>query len=597
MAYDLVSFDELQYNECDEENSPKSSPDDGFDAENGFDADGFEVESGFEPDGFIDVEVERSPAKSTGFPPEDDDDCFPPEEEDEVRDARVDEEAVRTTALLLVASLLDGAAARIDAEKALLAFVQWLEFCVRASAAPKRPEAAAPKPAAAAAKPPALAAPKQPAPAAPKQPAAAEPMPPAAQPAARSALPPRAPLPAAPRARTAAAVDVVEYDEAQYDDDDDDEQFDDEEPQYEEEEEPQYEDEGKAEYDEGEVQYDEGEAQYDAGDAGDDASGRSSTRDDETQERAARAEEEEQIIRCVTLMGALRVASRLVSARRGAVTASFLAWRTNAAAETWIDRHKVAAETWIQRHEAAAAAAAETWIERHEAAAAAATASPLRQNKQLAADAADAKELAAAVTAAAAEHLERLSDANRRLKKRLKRVHAAAAPLLYRALRRYGARTLLDRAWQLLRAAARYAPNRHDPIRAAARSLEGSPLISAAFEHYALGVKRGSKLELALPLERIGAFARDFGISPRFASYALVMRLASLEADRAGQQRPAPPSDKRPPAALTRRQFANVVARVALHSSTNPQDDLDDLIKVMDASPGRAKLGLRGAPK
>ncbi|KAH8043789.1 hypothetical protein JL720_17304 [Aureococcus anophagefferens] len=107
-------------------------------------------------------------------------------------------------------------------------------------------------------------------------------------------------------------------------------------------------------------------------------------------------------------------------------------------------------------------------------------------------------------------------------------------------------------------------------------------------------------LSLCLPLERLWALTRDFGVAPALASYAYLMQLAHdvlhSKRMRTDVGRVDPDAN-----ALDRDQFANVLARLALHAA--PPDDLADpphtvahavdrMLVAMECSGGLAKIGL-----
>lgn len=255
------------------------------------------------------------------------------------------------------------------------------------------------------------------------------------------------------------------------------------------------------------------------------------------------------------------------------------------------------------------------------------------------------------VTRVAAEHLERAAAANRELRKAAvkatRKGRQLAARLIFRHATCLGERSLLEDAWRQWTAELR-APRRSslaivlsdqqdEKMRAVFAFEPNRGLLRDVFNRYAIGgANYDGSITLVLTLERLWSFAKDFAISPAFASFSLLMQLARDELGRL----PTSPhststksstnsrracrkriqhggireehnaiflrtSDRKQGAALVFDQFVALLARLALHQAVEDDEDEDDepdenapsdlvaaLIRAMDCSNGLAKLGL-----
>ena len=258
--------------------------------------------------------------------------------------------------------------------------------------------------------------------------------------------------------------------------------------------------------------------------------------------------------------------------------------------------------------------------------------------------AASPNEWAEAVTFAAAAHLERATAVNRELKKRNRTTRRRASRLAVAVLERHRREFLRRHAvgfafseWAATLALAPVRASREaSRLREAIIALENgnSAALDAVFSHYSVAAPARSSdaklpngrarprwhaakplalagtarlksrphavLSLCLPLERLWALTRDFGVAPALASYAYLMQLAHdvlhSKRMRTDVGRVDPDAN-----ALDRDQFANVLARLALHAA--PPDDLADpphtvahavdrMLVAMECSGGLAKIGL-----
>lgn len=261
------------------------------------------------------------------------------------------------------------------------------------------------------------------------------------------------------------------------------------------------------------------------------------------------------------------------------------------------------------------------------------------------------------VARVAAEHLERATATNRDLRKAASKAVRKGRHLAIRLMSRVSSRvstmSLLEESW------CRWTAELRAPRRLTASSLLGSEddderlavaalepnrvLLQRIFKRYSVGgATPDGATTLVLTLERLWSLAKDFCISPGFASYTLLMQLAHDEfvAPRPSSPLAATPKQRRKSLssssssskrhhskshhhrnlasslfpryernALAFDQFISLLAAIAVRgsasSSSSGEDDDDStvfrdspeifvaaLIRAMDCSGGLAKIGI-----